>query len=137
MDLQHVVELAAASGMGAGAGSLILAGIGVKFLGPFVDTRLAERDAKAVTRDAEKARIREVVEDLVRRDDGIVRTHVESAVDKLREEFVKGHTELRDTLEKQGNGLARIEGILRGRGTIASPSDGSVIPPQYRLPPER
>ena len=137
MDGTVIAEVAAlAGGAGAALGSLVLAGIGVRVVGPFVDARIAAHFEKKATADSEEQRITAVVTNLVRRDDSPLRTHVDNAVDKLRTELRDGHTELRDAIGEQRETLARIEGVLKGRGEIQSPPNGNVIPPGRRLAPE-
>lgn len=122
--LWHVVVALVALAGGAGTlGAVVAAGIARRHLEPLIDARIVLHEASGATASARRDATVAVVEDHLRRDDGLIRKRLDDQDDGLREILEElrriGDQRHAETREQ----LARIEGLLAAHDL--TPTHGS------------
>ena len=109
LSLSQIVLILVALAGGAGTiGAAFAAGVLQRWIRPAIRDEIRAHDGEAATVDARRALIRAVVDDQVRRDDGVIRSHTRER-DDLRDEELRG---LRATLATVLDELAQLRGML-------------------------
>lgn len=109
LSLSQILLILVALAGGAGTiGAAFAAGVLQRWIRPAIRDEIRAHDGEAATVDARRALIRTVVDDQVRRDDGVIRSHTRER-DDLRDEEMRG---LRATLATVLDELAQLRGML-------------------------
>lgn len=105
---QVLLMLLALAGGAGSVGALIAAGVLHRWIRPAIRDEIRLYEGEAATVDARRAQTRAVVDDQVRRDDGVIRAHTRER-DDLRDTELR---ELRTTLASVLDELAQLRGML-------------------------
>jgi len=105
---QVLFALVGLAGGGGTFGALIAAGVLYRWILPAIRDEIRKYEGEAATVDARRTVIRAVVDDQVRRDDGVIRAHTRER-DDLRDTELR---ELRQTLASVLDELAQLRGML-------------------------
>lgn len=109
LTLSQVLFAILAMAGGAGTlGAIIAAGVLQRWIRPAIRDEIRAHEGESATVDARRATIRAVVDDQVRRDDGVIRSHTRER-DDLRDTEMR---ELRQTLATVLDELAQLRGML-------------------------
>lgn len=130
---QVLLALLALAGGAGTLGAVIAAGVLQRWIRPAIRDEIRAHEGEAATVDARRATIRAVVDDQVRRDDGVIRSHTRER-DDLRDAEMR---ELRQTLATVLDELASLRGMLAAyldRQTPAAPRP-LMAPPRRPTPP--
>lgn len=105
---QVLLALIALAGGAGSVGALIAAGVLHRWIRPAIRDEIRIYEGEALTVDTRRAAVRAVVDDQVRRDDGVIRSHTRER-DDLRDTEMR---ELRQTLATVLDELAQLRGML-------------------------
>jgi len=124
---QVLVAILAMAGGAGTLGAIIAAGVLQRWIRPAIRDEIRLYEGEAATVDARRAHTRAVVDDQVRRDDGVIREHTRESAERARVEL----RELRATLATVLDELAQLRGML----TIALDRDPRPQPPRPLMTP--
>ena len=105
---QVLLALLALAGGAGTIGAVIAAGVLQRWIRPAIRDEIRVHEGETTTAEARRAVIRAVVDDQVRRDDGVIRSHTRER-DDLRDAEMR---ELRQTLATVLDELAQLRGML-------------------------
>lgn len=119
---QVLVALLALAGGAGTLGAIIAAGVLQRWIRPAIRDEIRAHEGEAATVDARRTVIRAVVDDQVRRDDGVIRSHTRER-DDLRDAEMR---ELRQTLATVLDELSQVRAML----AVALDRDSRPQPPR-------
>lgn len=105
---QVLLALLTLAGGAGSVGALIAAGVLHRWIRPAIRDEIRVYEGEAATVDARRAQTRAVVDDQVRRDDGVIRAHTRER-DDLRDTEMR---EMRVTLAALLDEVAQLRGML-------------------------
>lgn len=105
---QVLITLIALVGGSGTIGALIAAGVLHKWIKPAIRDEIRVYEGEASTVDARRAHVRAVVDDQVRRDDGVIREHTRESAERAGTEL----REMRQTLTTVLDEIAQLRGML-------------------------
>lgn len=105
---QVLLALLALAGGAGTIGAVIAAGVLQRWIRPAIRDEIRMHEGEAATVDARRAQVRSVVDDQVRRDDGVIREHTRDSAARAETEM----RELRQTLATVLDELAQLRGML-------------------------
>lgn len=109
LSVAHIlVALLALAGGAGSVGAVIAAGVLTRWIRPAIREEIRTHEGEAATVEARRATIRGVVDDQVRRDDGVIREHTRESSTRTDAEM----RELRATLGAVLDELAQLRGML-------------------------
>lgn len=125
LTLWHILGAMVALAGGAGTlGALVAAGVARRYIEPIVRSELARFEGEPSTVAARRAATLQVVEDHLRRDDGLIRQRLDAQDDRLRGALEELHRTVTAELRETREHLARIEGLLAHTHPTVSRADG-------------
>ena len=130
---QLLVTLVALAGGAGTVGAVIAAGVLTRWIRPAIREEIRLHEGEAVTVEARRAMVRGVVDDQVRRDDGVIREHTRESAERAAAEM----RELRATLGAVLDELAQLRGMLSAyldRVPPASPPTRQLMAPRRPTP---
>lgn len=124
---QVLLALLAMAGGAGTLGAIIAAGVLQRWIRPAIRDEIRAHEGEAATVDARRTVIRAVVDDQVRRDDGVIRSHTRER-DDLRDAEMR---ELRQTLATVLDELSQVRAML----AVALDRDPRPQPPRPLMAP--
>lgn len=138
--LWHVLAALIAMAGGAGTlGALVATGVAQRLLVPLIRAEILAHEASAATVEGREKATARVIDDHLRRDDGLIYQRFVTQSARLDEAFEQLRGPVTELLER----LSRIEGLLqapapeRPRSSTPTPLPGALPGPLKPLPPRR
>lgn len=142
--LWHILAALLAMAGGAGTlGALVATGVAQRLIVPLVRAEILAHEASAATVEGREKATARVIDDHLRRDDGLIYQRLSAQDTRLNEALREAFEQLREAVIEQVERLSRIEGLLqqpapeRPRSSTPTPLPGALPGPLKPLPPRR